>query len=158
MQKRKRTSILIGESNLTEEQRREFEIRHRAEREANILDMAESLARKNPQHAFQLVERAIRSQPKYSKKFKEIVARPRAGKRGPQLQDWEEKAFLAGCLIMMNAVKKRWIKGNLSEAWGRIGDMYGGITAESAQNKFYLLKAKHSDWFEEEASKGFERT
>lgn len=157
MQKRKQTSILAGESNLTEEQKREFEIKHRAEMEANILRMAENLAGKNLQYALQVAESAIKAQPRYTKKFKEIVERPRVGKRGTQKDISEEKAFLNTCLMIRNGVKKKWIKGSLEEAWGRIGDMYGGITAESAQNKFYLLKAKHSAWFEE-ASKGFERT
>lgn len=157
MRKRKQISILAGESNLTEEQKRGFEIKHRAEMEANILRMAENLAGKNLQYALQVVESAIKAQPRYTKKFKEIVERPRVGKRGTQKDISEEKAFLNTCLMMRNGVKKRWINVSIDEAWRRIGDMHGGITAESAQNKFYLLKAKHSAWFEE-ASKGFEHT
>lgn len=157
MRKRKQTSILAGESNSTEEQKREFEIKHRAELEENALHMVEHLAEKNPEYALRVVEQLVKSKPKFAKKFMEITERQRAGRRGPQLQTWEEIAFLNSCLMVRHWVKKGWIKGNLGEAWGRIGDMHGGITAESAQNKFYLLKAKHSAWFEE-ASKGFEHT
>lgn len=155
MRKRKQTSILAGESNSTEEQKREFEIKHQAEMEENALHMVEHLAEKNPEYALRVVERLVKTKPKYAKKFMEIIQRPRAGRRGPQMQTWEEMAFLQSCLMMRNAVKKEWIKGNMDDAWGRVADMYNLRDLKSAQNKFRTLKTRHAAWFKE-ASKGFE--
>lgn len=157
MPKKKQLSILTGESNLTEEQKREFEIRHRAEQEENTLRMVHNLAEKNPEYALRVVELLVKTKPKFTKKFMEIVERPRAGKRGPQMQTWEEMAFLNACLMIRNGVKKGWIEGNLTEAWDRMADIYNLKDSKSAENKFRTLKTRHAAWFKE-ASKGFERT